>query len=126
MRKIKIKIKKEQKVLMSGDPKNMRKKFKMKLRMMKYPKMMEKAKFNTQINPLKKRLKKLYKNKNIKRLNLYKNKVNLFLKMKNLRKRKDCEFKWSKEKKGKIRKKTIRKILMAKCRYIINLDPLFK
>ena len=68
---------------MSGDPKNMRKKFRMKLRMMKYPKMMDKAKFNNQINHHKKRLKKLNKNKNIKRLSLYKNKVNLFLKMKN-------------------------------------------
>ena len=66
MTKIKIKIKAKQKVLMSGDPKNMRKKSRMKLRIMKYLKMMKKVKFNYLINHHNKRLKK-YNNKKIRK-----------------------------------------------------------
>ena len=67
MTKIKIKIKAKQKVLMSGDPKNMRKKSRMKLRIMKYPKMMKKVKFNYPTNHHNKRLKKVNNKKNRKR-----------------------------------------------------------
>jgi len=81
MKKIKIKIKKGRKVLTSGDPRNMRKKFRMRLRMMKYLKKTETAKFNNQINHQNNKLSKHNRNKNRKRLRLYKNKAKLYKKM---------------------------------------------
>ena len=81
MKKIKIKIKKGHKVMTSGDPRNMRKKFRMRLRMMKYLKKTETAKFNNQINHQNNKLSKHNRNKNRKRLRLYKSKAKLYKKM---------------------------------------------
>ena len=75
---------------MSGDPKNMRKKSRMKLRIMKYPKMMKKVKFNYPINHHNKRLKKSNNKKRRKRQKIYKKKANLYTKRIKLKKRKDC------------------------------------